>query len=119
MGKYVDKEVKKIVESEKYQNLSDVKKKAMLLNYLKLYRNISKEIGKAEAQNEAKLEGKAFTAFDRAQWSRLGSDRRKLADEYYMEKYGMTVMEMQEAEPDRNHLLVGKIMGNVLSATTM
>ncbi len=117
MGKYVDKEVKKIVQSDRYKQASDTKKKAMLLNNLKLYRNISKELGKAEAQAEARLEGRAFTPFDRAQWGRLGADKRKLADEYYMEKYGMTVMEMQEADPDRNHLLVGKIMGNALSGS--
>jgi len=119
MGKYVDKEVRKIVESDKYKKLSDVKKKAMLQNYLRIYRNISKELGKAEAQSKSKLEGKAFTAFDRAQWSRLGSDKRKMADEYYIEKYGMSVMEMQEAEPDRNHFLMGKIMGNALSSSAL
>ena len=39
MGKYVDKEVKKIVQSDRYKQASDTKKKAMLLNNLKLYRN--------------------------------------------------------------------------------
>ena len=40
---------------------------------------------------------------------------RKLADEYYKEKYGKSVAEMQKEEPDTNHFYIGKTIGNSLS----
>jgi hypothetical protein len=38
-----------------------------------------------------------------------------LADQYYIERYGKSVMEMQDEEPDVNHLKIGKIVGRALS----
>jgi hypothetical protein len=84
-------------------------------NKLKRYRDIAKKVGQAEASRASRKEGKAFTPFDRAQWSKLSTGARKLADEYYIERYGMTVMEKQEQEPNRNHFLTGKKIGQQLN----
>jgi len=115
MGKYVQDEVSKLIETDRYKNASNIKKRVMMKRRLARFRKISKKIGEVEARKEARDEGKAFTAFDRAQFLRIGNEKRKLADEYYMDKYGSTVMEMQEAEPEVNHLKRGKRIGQILS----
>lgn len=115
MGKYVQDEVSKLIETDRYKNASNIKKRVMMKRRLARFRKISKKIGEVEARKEARDEGKAFTAFDRAQFLRIGNEKRKLADEYYMDKYGSTVMEMQEAEPEVNHLRRGKRIGQILS----
>ena len=115
MGKYVQDEVSKLIETDRYKNASAIKKRVMMKRRLARFRKISKRIGEVEARKEARDEGKAFTAFDRAQFLRIGNEKRKLADEYYLERYGMSVMEMQEAEPEVNHLRRGKRIGQILS----
>ncbi len=87
----------------------------MMKRRLARFRKLSKRIGEVEAKKEAREEGKAFTAFDRAQFLRIGNEKRKLADEYYLDRYGMTVMEMQQAEPEVNHLRKGKRIGQILA----
>ena len=84
----------------------------MMKNKLQRYRKLAKLMGKAEA-----LRGgdKGYTPFDRAEWSKTSRIQRDLADEYYIERYGKRVMEMQEEEPDVNHLKIGKIVGRALS----
>ena len=77
-------------------------------------KKLAKEFAKAIAVGEEKAKGKAYTPFDRVEWNKLGSDKRQLADEYYLGKYGKTIMEMQEAEPNKNHLMIGKILGKAL-----
>ena len=64
---------------------------------------------------DAKEKGKAFTAFDRAEYKWLTSAQKSLAEEYYMEKYGKSVLEMQEEEPNVNHFASGKLIGRMLS----
>ncbi len=95
MGKYVQDEVSKLIETDRYKNASAIKKRVMMKTRLARFRKISKRIGEVEARKEARDEGKAFTAFDRAQFLRIGNEKRKLADEYN-NKYGSTVMEMQD-----------------------
>ena len=115
MGKFVEENLSREIAQPSYQRLSVRQKKAAMRNKLKRYRDISKKVGAADASLEARKEGLAFTPFDRAQWAKLSTNARKLADEYYMERYGMTVMEKQEEEPTRNHFLAGKKIGQQLS----
>ena len=72
-------------------------------------------MAKIDAMVDAREEGKTFTAFDRAEYKKLTSAQRKLADEYYVERYGKGVLEMQEEEPNKNHFKIGKLMGRLLS----
>ena len=79
-----------------------------------MYRDIAKTLGEAESIQESTKAGKRFTPFDRAQWTRMSKVGRKLADEYYKERYGKSVSEMQKDEPDVNHFYIGKTIGNSL-----
>ena len=65
--------------------------------------------------NLSKYDAPLRIQFDRAQWTRMSKVGRKLADEYYKEKYGKSVSEMQKEEPDTNHFYIGKTIGNSLS----
>ena len=85
-------------------------------NKLERFRRLAKEIGKVEAMT-VREDDTAFSPFDRAEWARLSGVQRKLADEYYEDRYGMSVMAMQEADPDTNHFKIGKLIGQGLSRT--
>ena len=115
MGRFVEDNLAREISRPGYQRLSDAKKKASMRNKLKRYRDISKKVGEAEASRGSRKEGKAFTPFDRAQWAKLSKGARKLADEYYMERYGMSVLDKQAEEPNVNHFLVGKKIGSTLN----
>jgi len=115
MGMLVEKYLSQEINSEYFNSLSDTKQKASVANKLKRYRKLAKELGKAESYTPAGKEGKGFTPFDRAEWSRLSSKSRKLADEYYQERYGMSVLEKQNADPGTNHFMIGKQVGSALN----
>ena len=115
MGMLVEKYLSQEINTEYFNSLSDAKQKASVANKLKKYRKLAKEMGKAESYAPATKEGKGFTPFDRAEWSRLPSKSRKLADEYYQERYGMTVLEKQNADPGTNHFMIGKKVGSALN----
>ena len=115
LGKFVERGLLKELDSESYQKLEGTKRKTALKNKLKRYRKLAKDIAKIDAMMDAKEKGKAFTAFDRAEYKRLTSAQKSLAEEYYMEKYGKSVLEMQEEEPNVNHFASGKLIGRVLS----
>ena len=115
MGKFVENNLAKEIASPGYQRLSDAKKKASMRNKLKRYRDISKKVGQAEASREARKKGKAYSPFDRAQWSKMSKGARKLADEYYMKRYGMSVLDKQAEEPNVNHFYTGKKIGTILN----
>ena len=114
MGKYVEQNLAKEINSSGYKKLSRFKQEASIKNKLSRYRKIAKMLGEQEARSDNVL-GKSFTAFDRAQWTRTSSVARNLADEYYKSKYGKSVAEMQKDEPERNHYRLGKLIGNSLS----
>ena len=75
---------------------------------------MAKEVAEAMAVGAERKKGKSYTPFDRVQWTKLSGPERELADEYYMGKYGKGVMEMQEEEPDKNHFMIGKVIGKAL-----
>ena len=114
MGKLADRYIGKELNKKYYRNLPENKQKIYFKSLLADFRKEAKDIGEDIAYIEAKAKGKRYTPFDRAQWTRLTSAKRELADEYYMERYGKTVMEMQEEEPNKNHLLIGKEIANDL-----
>ena len=112
MGQLVESQLALEIDTPAYNSLTDKEKKAAMANKLKRYRDLAKEMGKIEAISSG---GEAFTSFDRAAWGKLPKRARGLADDYYIETYGMTVMEMQRQEPDVNHLKIGKIVGSKLN----
>tara|TARA_Y100000114_G_scaffold126101_1_gene122388 strand:+ start:2321 stop:5968 length:3648 start_codon:yes stop_codon:yes gene_type:complete len=115
LGKFVERGLIRELESTSYQKLEGSQRKASLKNKLKRYRKLAKDMARIDAMIDAREEGKTFTAFDRAEYKKLTSAQRKLADEYYVERYGKGVLEMQEEEPNKNHFKIGKLMGRLLS----
>ena len=114
MGRFVEKYLPNELNTEYYQGLSKVKQRIAFKNKLAKYRKLAKEFAKAVAVGEEKAKGKSYTPFDRAEYIKLNEEKRALADEYYVGKYGKTVMQMQEEEPNKNHFLIGKILGKAL-----
>ena len=114
LGKYTERYLTKDINSNYYKKLTGKKKSVYFKGLLAEYRKEAKEVAEDIAYSESKKRGKKFTPFDRAEWKKLSVAKRAFADEYYMEKYGKTVMEMQEEEPDRPHLAIGKEIGTDL-----
>ena len=114
LGKYTEKYLTKDINSNYYKRLTGKKKSIYFKGLLSEYRKEAKEVAEDIAYSENKKRGKKFTPFDRAEWKKLSEGKRAFADEYYVEKYGKTVMEMQEEEPNRPHLAIGKEIGTDL-----
>ena len=114
MGEYVEKYLAKELDTDYYRGLSGTRQKISFNNKLKRYRSMAKEVAEAMAVGAERKKGKSYTPFDRVQWTKLSGPERELADEYYMGKYGKGVMDMQEEEPDKNHFMIGKVIGKAL-----
>ena len=112
MGPLVEKEMSDFVLSESYQGLSEAKKRAEVNNKLKRYRAKAKLLAEFEAK---KTTDKSYTPFDRAQFSRLTDIQERLANEYYMDKYGKSIIEMVEEEPNVNHYRRAVNIGRILA----
>ncbi len=107
MGIEFEKEVNKLVNTPEYKRLSLNQKKAKITNTIKQFRSRAKRLAVVEAENDASKFNKPFTAFDKAQYTKLSKLKRRLADDYYRQHPdygGRSVMEMQELEPEVNHL---------------
>lgn len=115
MGSYVENNLGDLINTERYEKMSNNEQKAAIRNKLIQLRAVSKELGKAEAVGAYE---EAYTPFDRAEWGRLSNLERGLADDYYMEKHGKTVVEMQMENPGYNHLKFGKLIGRALRSQT-
>ena len=114
LGEFMEDSVSALVQSEEYLSMTDAEKRAALNNEMKRVRKFSKELGQYESESKTIAEGKTFTPFDRAQYGRLTDIQTRLADEYYQEKYGKTVLEMVESEPDVNHYKIATDLGRLL-----
>ena len=114
LGKLAEDNLTKEINTEYYQGLTDKQKEAAFSNKFKYYRKIAKKLGEELALQEASELGKSITPFDRAKYTKLTRRQRKLADEYYIEKYGKSVLDMQEEEPDTNHYLNAVYIGRIL-----
>jgi hypothetical protein len=112
LGKLVENQLAQEIDSDYYRGRTRTERKAIMKNKLQRYRKLAKLMGKAEA---ARAGDKGYTPFDRAEWAKTSKIQRELADQYYIERYGKSVMEMQDDEPDVNHLKIGKIVGKALS----
>ena len=82
----------------------------MLNEYMQMYRARAKQLAIIEAEGK---KGKSYTPFDRAQYTKLSDLETKAADEYYMNLHGKSVLEMQELEPDVNHLKIAISVGRI------
>ena len=108
LGGILEKYIGNLIKRDRYKNMTEAQKKAVVKIYLRELRSVAKDFGEIEAAKVAQEMGTTFTSFDRAQWSRLPRNMRKLANEYYMEKHGKTVEESGEY---RKGTMVGRILG--------
>ncbi len=114
MGILLEKQLAKEILSDSYQNKSRLEQSASLKNKFKRFRKFAKTLAKFEAQGKRSKEKKGYTPFDRVQFNKLSSKDRELANEYFVNKYGATVNEMQEANPTKNYFYEGKFIGRLL-----
>jgi len=112
LGPIVEKEISELVTSDSYLNKTESKKRASLNQYMNMYKARAKQLAIIEAESSKE---KSYTPFDRAQYSKLTDLQTKFADEYYRNKYGKSVIEMQEIEPDKNHLKIAIGIGKALA----
>lgn len=116
LGPMVEERITRLVQSEEYLAKSDNKKRAMLNNRMRTLRSWAKQAAKIEASKD---KSKPYTPFDRAQYSKLSDLETRLADEYYKNAHdGKTVIEMQELEPEVNHLKKAIAIGRRLARET-
>tara|TARA_Y100000015_G_scaffold30542_1_gene29975 strand:- start:345 stop:2054 length:1710 start_codon:yes stop_codon:yes gene_type:complete len=111
LGALLESELDNFIKSERYQNMSTAKQRTSLKTRISFYRSRAKNV--AEIEERYKTEG--YTPFDRATFAKLTDDQTRIADEYYMRKYGMTVLEKQMEEPEVNHLMTGTNIGRLFS----
>ena len=113
LGPIVEKRISDLVTSERYLAKTDNQKRVMLNEYMKMYRSRAKQLATIEAKKDT---SKPYTPFDRAEYSKLSNLATRMADEYYKNKYdGKTVIEMQELEPNVNHLKKAVAIGRRLA----
>ena len=113
LGPIVEKRISDLVTSERYLAKSDNEKRAMLNQYMRMYKARAKQLAIIEAKQD---KTKPYTPFDRAQYSKLSDLETRMADEYYKNKHdGKTVIEMQELEPEVNHLKKAIAIGRRLA----
>jgi hypothetical protein len=115
MGGIVERNIADIIATDEYQEMTDVRKSSLLSRSLREAKNTATQIARFDARQESNAEGVGATVFDQGDYSRLLTARqRKLADEYYLEKYGKTVLEMAEEEPSINHYTQAVRLGREL-----
>jgi hypothetical protein len=112
MGREVENRLSDLVQTEKYGKKTEAEKRAAVNALLNRYRKRATSLAKIEARKD---DSKPYTPFDRAQFNKLTDNQRRLVDEYYKEKYGKDVVDMQEEEPNQNHLKKAIRLGRVLS----
>ena len=111
LGPMLENQLDKYITSEEYQNKSPAGQRSALKARISVLRKQAKAIAEIQARNE----GKPYTVFDRAQFAKLTDDQTRLANEYYEREFGKTVIEMQEEDPDYNHIFFATNLGKALS----
>jgi len=114
LGAIIEKDMGEFIESSYYQGLPDSKKRAGFNNRLIKYREMAERLGSFDATKKAANKGVGYTSFDRAKYGRLTKNQTRLVDEYYVEEYGKSVLEMVKEEPDTNHYRLATELGRYL-----
>ena len=91
---YVNTILGSIISTPWYRSLPTYKQKIVLKKRLREVRKLVKGVAEGEATMMAFREGKGYTVFDKAGWSKLPATQRRLADEYFHRYYGRSVSEL-------------------------
>ena len=101
LGKEIESSVADYVNSKNYQKATKNQRKAKLLNMLNTYKKISTALAKHEI--DLKERETEYSPFDQAAYFKLRSVMRDLVEDWYQEKYGKSVIQMQKENPNVNH----------------
>jgi len=91
---YVNTVIGSIIGTPWYMSLPKSSQKIVLKKRLQEVRKMVKGIAEGEALMQSFKEGKRYSVFDKAKWTKLPSAQRKLADEYFKQYYGGSVSEL-------------------------
>ncbi len=109
LGPIIEKELVKLIQSDSYKKLDKVRRSNEIDQAVSKYNQLARILGETAAREVSGPTGPS--PFDRGRWIKLGAKGRALANSVYMDTYGKNVQQMQEEEPDRNHLLHGSKLG--------
>jgi hypothetical protein len=107
LGPLIELQMSYILESDTFKSLNKAGRTQALKNRFNQYQKMARLQGEAYARQDAPSKGRGFTPFDRAKWSKVPKLQRRLANDAYVQRYGYTVEEMQEREPQYNHYAIG------------
>lgn len=91
---YVNTMIGAVISTPWYKSLPKSSQRVVLKKRLQSARKMIKEVAEGEAIMQAYRKGKTFTVFDKANWSKLPTAQRRLADEYFKMYYGGSVDEL-------------------------
>ena len=91
---YVNTILGAVISTPWYRSLPRHEQKIVLKKRLQEARKLIKGIAEGEAIMISFREGKTYTVFDKASWSKLPATQRRLADEYFKLYYGKSVSEL-------------------------
>tara|TARA_R110002153_G_scaffold235835_1_gene389211 strand:+ start:2118 stop:5426 length:3309 start_codon:yes stop_codon:yes gene_type:complete len=91
---YVNTMIGSIISTPWYKSLPKSSQAIVLKKRLQGARKLIKNVAEGEAIMQAYSKGKTYTVFDKANWSKLPSAQRRLADEYFKMYYGGSVAEL-------------------------
>jgi hypothetical protein len=91
---YVNTMIGAVISTPWYKSLPKSSQRVVLKKRLQGARKMIKEVAEGEAIMQAYRKGKTFTVFDKANWSKLPTSQRRLADEYFKMYYGGSVDEL-------------------------
>ena len=91
---YVNTILGSIIGTPWYMSLPKSSQKIVLKKRLQEVRKMVKGIAEGEALMQSFKEGKRYSVFDKAKWTKLPSAQRKLADEYFKQYYGGSAAEL-------------------------
>ncbi|MEL0116334.1 MAG: hypothetical protein VW739_01325 [Pelagibacteraceae bacterium] len=117
LGKEVESSVAEYVNSEDYQKATKNQRKAKLLNMLNTYKKISTALAKHEI--DLKERKTTYSPFDQAEYFKLRSIMRNLVEDWYQEKYGKSVVQMQKENPNVNHFQEATSLAKALYSETI
>ena len=91
---YVNAILGAVIQTPFYQGLPKYQKVKVIKKRLQEARKMIMGLAEGEAMMQALNEGKNYSVFDKASWSKLPAAQRRMADEYFERYYGSSVAEL-------------------------
>jgi hypothetical protein len=91
---YVNMVLGSVISTPWYDSLSKADKKVVIKKRMTKVRSMVKGIAESEAFMQSLREGKGYTVFEKAQWTKATSTQKRLAEEYFNQVYGKSISEL-------------------------